>query len=335
MEEKKGEIIIYETTDHQTQIEVNFEDETVWLSQSQIVDLFQSSKSNISEHTKHIFEEGELDPNQTVRKFRTVRNEGKKLVSRELEHYNLDLILSIGYRVNSKRGTQFRIWATQRLKDFLVRGYAINEKRLQQVSENLKQLQSAIQLIEKTGKSEELNLNEAKGLLEIISNYTQSFVLLNQYDSNNLLDGQLNANITYEIKYDEAAAAITELKKLLLSKKEASEIFGNQKDDSFKGILGNIVQSFGGQYLYPSIEEQASHLLYFVIKNHPFSDGNKRIGAFLFVWFLEKNKHRFKKSGELKINDNALVALALLVAQSNPDEKELMIKLIVNLINDQ
>ena len=190
-------------------------------------------------------------------------------------------------------------------------------------------------LIRQSGDAETLQLIEAKGLLDIITHYTQSFVLLNQFDSHTLQPGAVDENITYEIQYDEAATAITELKNQLIAQKEATALFGNQKDDSFKGILGNIVQTFGGEYLYRSIEEQAANLLYLTIKNHPFSDGNKRIGAFLFVWFLEKNKHRFKKSGELKINDNALVALALLVAQSNPDDKELMVKLVINLINNR
>ena len=318
------EIEIYKTKDGEAQVEVHFEEETVWLTQAQIVELFKSSKANISEHTKHIFKDRELDSKQTVRKIRTVRKEGKKHVSRVLEYYNLDLILSIGYRVNSKRGTQFRIWATQRLKDYLVQGYAINQKRLDA-------LQKVVEVIQQSGKTD-VQLSEAKGLLDILSNYTQSFILLNQYDSHNLETEKLNENITYEIEYSEAHAAIHELKKQLVAKKQATELFGNEKDDSFKSSLRSIVQTFGGNFLYPSIEEQAAHLLYFIIKNHSFSDGNKRIGAFLFVWFLEKNKHRFKKSGELKINDNALVALALLVAQSNADEKDLMIKLIINLI---
>ena len=326
--ESKGEIIIYQTPDHQTQIEVKFEEETVWLTQGQIVDLFQSSKANISEHTKHIFLDEELSRDQTVRNIRTVRKEGQKNVSRELEYYNLDLILSIGYRVNSKRGTQFRQWATQRLKEHLIKGYTINRERL-------KQLQQTIELIHQSGTSTEINLPEAKGLLDIISNYTQSFVLLNQFDSNTLPEEKLNENITYEIGYNDALNAILELKKQLMVKKEASALFGNQKDESFGGILNSIVQTFDGNYLYPSIEEQAAHLLYFVIKNHPFTDGNKRIGAFLFVWFLEKNKHRFKQNGEVKINDNGLTALALLTAQSNPTDKALMIKLIINLINSR
>jgi death-on-curing family protein len=322
------QIEIYQAKDRKLYVEVRFENDTVWLSLNQLSDLFGRDKSVISRHLKNIYKEGELSKKATVAKNATVQLESGREVSRLIEHYNLDAIISVGYRVNSKRGTQFRQWATQRLKEHLVKGYTINQNRLEQ-------LQKTIQLIEKGGKIESLSLPEAKGLLEIISNYTQSFILLNQFDSNSLASDKLNENITYEIQYEEALAAITELKKQLLNKKEASELFGNQKDDSFAGILGNVVQSFGGEYLYKSIEEQAAHLLYFVIKNHPFNDGNKRIGAFLFIWFLEKNRHRFKKSGELKLNDNGLVALALLVAQSNPADKELMISLIINLINNR
>lgn len=323
-----NEIEIYKGKDNQTQIEVKFDGETVWLTQSQLAELFETDRTSLLKHLQNVYSTGELDENSTCAKIAQVQKEGKRQVKREVLHYNLDAILSVGYRVNSKRGTQFRQWATQRLKDFLVKGYTINLKRLDQ-------LQQTVELIQKGGKTEDLNLTEAKGLLDIISNYTQSFVLLNKFDSHNLEAEKLNENITYEIKYEEAAKAIAELKKQLISKKEATELFGNQKDSSFKGILGNIVQSFGGEYVYNSIEEQAAHLMYFVIKNHPFSDGNKRIGAFMFVWFLEKNKHRFKSNGEVKINDNGLVALALLVAQSNPDDKELMVQLIVNLINNK
>lgn len=328
-----SEVSIYKSSDNQTQIKVTIENESVWLSLNQIAELFGRDKSVISRHLKSIFSSKELDEKATVAKKATVQNESGRKVSRDIEFYNLDVIISVGYRVNSIQGTQFRIWATQRLKDYLIKGYTLNEERLQQVSKNLKELEQAIKTVKSAGDFEDLKLSETKGLLEIITNYTQSFILLNRFDSNNLEPEQLNENISYEIKYPEADAAISELKKQLISRKEATGLFGNQKDESFKGVLGNIVQSFGGEYLYPSIEEQAANLLYLVIKNHPFSDGNKRIGAFLFVWFLEKNKHGFKKSGELKINDNALVALALLVAQSNADDKELMIKLIINLIN--
>lgn len=306
-----NEIIIYQTPDNQSQVEVKFEGETFWLSLNQIATLFDRDKSVISRHLRNIYNEGELEQGATVAKNATVQKESGRKVKREIEYYNLDAILSVGYRVNSKRGTQFRQWATQRLKDYLVKGYAFNQKRLEELGK-------MVELIEQSGKTETLQLQEAKGLLEILGNYTKSFVLLNQYDSHNLQAGKLSENITYEIEYAEAKNAIVELKKQLIAKKEATELFGNEKDDSFKSSLRSIIQTFGGEYLYPSIEEQAAHLLYFVIKNHSFTDGNKRIGAFLFVWFLEKNKYRFKKSGEVKINDNGLTAIALLVAQSKP-----------------
>jgi death-on-curing family protein len=312
-------IEIYKDKENKTQVEVRFQADTVWLTQAQMAGLFERERSVVTKHIKNVFAEDELKEKSNVQ-IMHIANSDKPVA-----FYNLDVIISVGYRVKSKRGTQFRQWATQRLKDHLVKGYSINQKRLDQ-------LQQTIQLIEKGGQVQTLSLSEAKGLLEIISNYTQSFILLNRFDNQTLQADQLNESVTYEIEYKEALKAIAELKKQLIKRKEASELFGNQKDDSFAGILGNVVQSFSGEYLYKSIEEQAAHLLYFIIKNHPFTDGNKRIGAFLFIWFLEKNKHRFKKSGELKINDNALVALALLVAQCNPADKEMMIKLIINLI---
>ena len=317
-----NDITIYQTTDNQTSVEVQFDGNTVWLNQSQIALLFQRDRSVLTKHINNVFKEGELDEKSNVQKMHIANSD------KPVTYYNLDVIISVGYRVKSQRGTQFRQWATQRLKDYLVQGYALNQKRLDQ-------LQQVVQLISQNGNADGLQLREAKGMLQIITNYTRSFILLNQYDSNSLAANNLNENITYEIEYQEAFEAITELKRQLMVAKEASELFGNPKDDGFESILGSIVQTFGGQYLYPSIEEQAAHLLYFIIKNHPFSDGNKRIGAFMFVWFLEKNKHRFKNNGELKINDNALVALALLVAQSNPAEKDLMVKLIINLISSR
>lgn len=315
-----NQIDIYKSVDGKVELQVNIDKETVWLTQEQLGLLFERDQSVISRHIRNVFNEGELDEKSNMQKMH-ITNSDKPVAI-----YNLEVIISVGYRVKSIRGTQFRQWATQRLKDFLVQGYAINQKRLNELGK-------MVQLIELSGKTENLQLPEAKGLLDILSHYTKSFVLLNQYDSHTLPTGQLNENITYEIQYDEAKTAIAELKKQLIVKQQATELFGNEKDESFKSSLRSIVQTFGGSFLYPSIEEQAAHLLYFVIKNHSFSDGNKRIGAFLFIWFLDKNKHRFKQSGELKINDNGLTAIALLVAQSHPEEKELMIKLIMNLIN--
>ncbi len=320
------QIEIYQTPDNQTQIEVRFEGDTVWLNQQQISLLFERDRTVITKHVNNVFKECELDEKSNVQKMHIPNSD------KPVSFYSLDILISVGYRVNSKRGTQFRQWATQRLKDYLVKGYALNERRLQN---NLAELESAVRAIESAGSAEQLRLSEAKGLLEIIAGYTNSFILLNRFDRQDLPSDNLNTNVTYEIKYEEAVEAVGELKRQLIEKQEATELFGNQKDNSFQGVLGSIVQTFGGQYLYPSIEEQAAHLLYFIIKNHPFTDGNKRIGAFLFVWFLEKNKHRFKRKGELKINDNALTALALLVAQSNPSDKDLMVKLVINLIADE
>ncbi|MEI9946228.1 MAG: virulence protein RhuM/Fic/DOC family protein [Chitinophagaceae bacterium] len=321
-----NQVEIYQTKDKQTEIEVRFDEDTVWLTQHQISKLFGRDRTVITRHINNVFKEGELDKKSNVHFLHIAKSDKPVAV------FTLDVIISVGYRVRSKRGTQFRQWATQRLKDHLVKGYTLNEKRLQQAEQNWEQLQQTLKLIQQSGNTEQLTATETKGLLEIITNYTHSFILLNQFDSNNLPDAKLNENITYEIEYKEAIKAVVELKKQLRNKKEASGLFGNERDRGFESVLNSVVQTFAGEYLYKSIEEQAAHLLYFIIKNHPFTDGNKRIGAFVFVWFLEKNKHRFKKSGELKINDNALVALALLVAQSNPDDKEIMIKLVINLI---
>lgn len=315
-------IEIYKSITGETQVEVRFEHDTVWLNLNQIAQLFGRDKSVISRHLSAVFRDNELDRHSVVAKNATTALDGKTY---QVDFYNLDAILSVGYRVNSKQGTQFRIWATQRLRDYLVEGISINKDRLQE-------LEKIVEVISKTTIDQTHDLAEAKGLLHILNHYTKSFILLNQFDSASLPLQNLNGVVTYQIEYDEAVQAIEILKSELIQKNEATPLFGNQKDKSFEGILRSILQTFDGNYLYPTIEEQSAHLLYFVIKNHPFSDGNKRIGAFLFVWFLEKNSHLLKHNGERKINDNALTALALLVAQSNPEDKELMIRLICNLI---
>lgn len=333
-----NDIIIYQAPDNQIQVEVRLEQDTVWLTQQQIAEVFSTQRPAITKHLKNIFSSGELDESVVSSILEHTTKHGAiegKSQTKQVKFYNLDAVISVGYRVNSKQATAFRVWATNTLKAYLVKGFALNEKRLTQVLQNMQHLEKAVSLIQNSAKTETLQLTEAKGLLDILSHYTKSFVLLNQYDSNSIKIGKLNENITYVIQYDEASAAIAELKKQLIAKKEATDLFGKEKDHGFESSLQSIVQTFGGQYLYPSIEEQAAHLLYFVIKNHSFNDGNKRIGAFLFVWFLDKNKHRFKKSGELKINDNGLTAIALLVAQSKPEEKELMVQLIINLIADR
>jgi prophage maintenance system killer protein len=326
-------ILIYQAADGSITTEVKLEGETLWLTQRQMGELFDTTPENVLMHLNTIYREGELMEESTTKDFLVVRQEGKREVKRRLKHYSLDAIISVGYRVNSRKGTQFRIWANRVLKDYLVQGYALNRQRLEAQQENIRQLERTLTLFQQN-LIDQASLPEARGLVNVIAGYARTFVLLNQFDGERLPLGDFATAIRYEIREEEALAAIAALKADLMGRGEASELFGNRKDASFGGILGNIVQSFGGEFLYPSIEEQAAHLLYFVIKNHPFSDGNKRIGAFLFLWFLPRNQHHLKRDGELKINDNALAAIALLVAQSDPAQKQLMIHLIMNLIRN-
>ena len=325
-----NEIEIYKDKDNQTQIEVKFEEDTVWLNQAQLADLFKGSRTNIVEHIKNIYKTGELEELSTCRKFRQVRKEGKRSVERQIDHYNLDIIISVGYRINSKRGTQFRQWATQRLKEYLVKGYAINEKRLQEAENRFNELKQAIQLFDKVAHVKEISGSEAQGLLKVLSDFTVALNILDQYDHQTLKIKKSKSKEVFRISYKEAIKAVEGLK----SKFGGSVLFGNEKDKSFKGSLNGIYQTFDGKDLYPSVEEKAAHLLYFVVKNHSFTDGNKRIAAFLFVWFLDRNNLLYHQ-GKKVIDDNALVALTLMIAESNPDDMNMMIKVIVNLINNK
>lgn len=324
-------ILIYQDKNNHIHTEVQLENNTVWLTQAQMVDLFKKTKQNISLHIQNIFSEGELDKKSVVKESFTTAADGKAY---KTLYYNLDVIISVGYRVKSKQGTQFRIWANNILKEYLVQGYALDHARLKKQKQQIKELEKTLALFQQA-QSDALSQSEASGLLSVLTDYTHAFILLNQYDTGNFPEGGLNTDITCEIDYRVAMQAIADLKRSLMREQQATELFGRPKDESFQGILGNIVQCFGGEYLYPSIEEQAAHVLYLIIKNHPFADGNKRIGAFMFIWFLKLNKHHLKQNGEEKINDNALVAIALLVAQSDPAQKETMIKLIINLIKDE
>jgi len=325
-----NEIEIYKDKDNQTQIEVKFEEDTVWLNQAQLADLFKGSRTNIVEHIKNIYKTGELEELSTCRKFRQVRKEGKRSVERQIDHYNLDIIISVGYRINSKRGTQFRQWATQRLKEYLVKGYAINEKRLQEAENRFNELKQAIQLFDKVAHVKEISGSEAQGLLKVLSDFTVALNILDQYDHQTLKIKKSKSKEVFRIAYKEAIKAVEGLK----NKFGGSALFGNEKDKSFKGSLNGIYQTFDGKDLYPSVEEKAAHLLYFVVKNHSFTDGNKRIAAFLFVWFLDRNNLLYHQ-GKKVIDDNALVALTLMIAESNPDDMNMMIKVIVNLINNK
>lgn len=323
-----NEIIIYTNPESGTAVDVRLENESVWLSQIQMAELFGNTKQNISLHISKIFREGELDKKVTVKEYLTVQTEGSRKVSREIEHYNLDMIISVGYRVNSKRGTQFRQWATTRLRDHLTKGFTINEKRLKEFNTHIEELKQAVSLIQSTRDTKELNTRELSGLLDIVTRYTSSLKTLEQFDDRSLETTDLTEQVTFTIDLEQARNVVNELRNNL----KASALFGQEKDNRLSELLTSIQETKGGQKRYPSIEEQAAQLLYALLTQNPFTDGNKRIGAFMFVYFLERNKHRLDKQGNVKINANGLTALALLVAQSPPDEKEMMIKLIINLI---
>ena len=325
--ENKSEIIIYKAKDGSTAINVHLKDETVWLTQAQMVLLFQQTKQNISLHINNIFKEKELDRNSVVKDSLTTAKDGKKY---KTSFYNLDVIISVGYRVKSKRGTQFRIWANQVLKDYLVKGFALNEKRLKErTKEKLLELQRTVKMIQTVVGQKKLSSDEATGLLNIISDYTLALDVLDKYDHELLKISGTEKKQKFRIDEAQAQKAIDTLRK----KFKSSSLFGKEKDESFKSSLATIYQTFDKKELYPSVEEKAAHLLYFVVKNHSFVDGNKRIAAFLFVWFLERNSLLYRKDGSKRIADNALVALTLLIAESHSNEKDMMIKVIVNLIN--
>ena len=327
---KKGEIVIYKAKGG-PKLDVRLEKDTVWLTQKQMAILFNKGVPTINEHIKNIYKEGELERNSTIRKFRIVQSEGGRKVERNMDFYSLDVIISVGYRVKSKQGTQFRIWATRTLKEHLIKGYTINKKRLLQVQDSLKNLQEIIVLLQEKSKHE-LLAGQEREILNLLSSYAKTLTLLEQYDKEKIPIVK-KAKGEFVLRYDEAKEVIDRIKEELIAKKEASDLFGQENAGKLKGILGSILQTFEGKELYPSLEEKAAHLLYFIIKDHPFVDGNKRIASFLFVYFLDRNNFLYKDSGEKKINDNALTALALLVAVSNTNEKEKLTKLITNLLS--
>jgi len=323
---EKSEIKIYKTAEGKTSIEVKVEKETVWLSLNQVSELFERDKSVISRHINNIFKEGELERNSVVANFATTARDGKTY---HVDYFNLDVIISTGYRIKSKRGTQFRIWANQIIKDYLIKGYAVNQQKLQKQVEQLNELKETIKILGSALEYKELTNDESKGLLKIISDYSYALEILDQYDYQTLEIANTSGKEVYQLTYEEAIKQISTVKKTYRN----SDLFGCEKDESFKSSIATIYQTFGGIDLYPSIEEKAANLLYFVVKNHSFLDGNKRIAAFLFLYFLEKNGLLYIETGTKRIADNALVALTLMIAVSKPEEKDTMIKVIVNLIN--
>jgi prophage maintenance system killer protein len=321
-----SDIRIYQLEDGKTEINVQLDKETVWLNLNQIVDLFERDKSVISRHINNVFKENELDRDSVVAKNATTAADGKTY---QVDYYNLDVIISVGYRIKSKRGTQFRIWANQIIKEYLIKGYSLNEKRLEQKTEQLKELQESVKMLGSVLNYKVLTSDESIGLLKIISDYAYALDILDQYDYQKLEIKDTSGKETYQLTYEEA------MNQILMAKKAHgnSELFGREKDDSFKSSISTIYQTFEGVDLYPSIEEKAANLLYFITKNHSFSDGNKRIAAFLFLYFLERNGILFDIKGNKRIADNTLVALTLMIAVSKPEEKDTMTKVIVNLIN--
>jgi prophage maintenance system killer protein len=327
---ERGEIVIYRTKDGRTALDVRLKQETLWLSLQQMADLFERDKSVVSRHIRNIFAAGELPLDPTVAKNATVQTEGGRRVERVIEYYNLDMILSVGYRVNSRRGTQFRIWATQILRDHLLKGYTVNEQRLRDQVARLKELQATVDLLGRVMQDRRLTGDEAEGLLKVVTDYSLALSLLDQYDHQQLAIRDTTSPTPFELTYDAAKTAIA---RMATQSGMHSDLFGREKDESFKSSIGAVYQTFGGRELYPSIEEKAAHLLYFVVKNHSFVDGNKRIAAFLFVWFLDANRILYRADGTKRLADNALVALTLLIAESSPRDKDILIKVLVNLIN--
>jgi len=324
----EDQIVIYQTKDGNTQLDIRLKEETVWLTQKQMAFLFDKNNMTINEHVQNIYKEGELEEKPTIRKSLIVQTEGKRKVKREINFYNLDVIISVGYRVKSKQGTQFRIWANKILKEYLVKGYAINEKRLKEKVEQFEELKKIVHLQEKVITEYQLDTDEAEGLIKVINDYTLALEMLDDYDFQRLKIPKIGVNQLFKINYTEARKAINQLGK----QTHFEGLFGREKDDSFKGSIENIYQTFDGIDLYPTTEEKAAHLLYFVVKNHSFSDGNKRIAAFLFIWFLERNNLLYTKYGLKRLSDNTLVALTLMIAESHPEDKNMMIKVIVNII---
>ena len=317
-------VVIYQTSDGETSIDVKFQDETVWLSQAQMAELFQKDRTVIGRHINNIFKEGELERETTCANFAHVGNDGDQQYITTL--YNLDVIISVGDRVKSKRGTQFRIWANKILKQYLLQGYAVNERIASQKYDELSQL---VKVLGRTIQNQEKLTEDSRSLLDVVVDYTYALDTLDRYDYQELKIEETTGQEAFHATYENAMEVIRELHE----KFGGSTLFGNEKDDSFKSSIGQIYQTFGGIDLYPSVEEKAAMLLYLVTKNHSFSDGNKRIAATLFLWFLNGNGILYNEDGTKRIADNTLVALTLMIAESRTEEKDTMVKVIVNLIN--
>jgi len=324
MSNNHGTFLLYQSEDGLAAVDVCLTDDTVWLSQAQMVELFQRNKRTLSEHIRNVFKEGELNEQAVVRNFRTTAKDGKTY---KTNFYNLDVIISVGYRIKSQNGTRFRIWATSVLKDHLIRGYTFNERRL--AEKGLHEARQVLSLLAGTLENQNLVTDEGRAVLNVINRYARTWSLLLQYDEDNLAlpDSPRQGGVALDLK--NTRKAIATLKVELANCDESTDLFGNERNNGLAGILGAVNQTFGGQDLYPSVEEKAANLLYFLIKDHPFTDGNKRIGSFLFILFLQQNSMLEQK----QFDNRTLVALTLLTAGSDPAQKDLLIRLIINLLS--
>lgn len=321
------DVVLYNTEDGKVRLEVQLDRETVWLNQRQMAELFDKDTDTVGLHIRNIYKEGELSRKGTTEESSVVQNEGGRQVRRKVNFYNLDVIISVGYRVKSKRGTQFRQWATRVLREHLVRGFTLNEQRLLEQDRKLADLHRTVGLLEQTLSNQAIGLDDAKGLLRVITDYAYALTTLDRFDHGTLAIEQTTRHVPYVMSYEAAMEIVDAMKSGF------GGLFGLEKDQGFRGALGTIYQTFEGKELYPSIEEKSANLLYFVVKDHAFCDGNKRIGAALFITFLAGNHALYRADGSKRIADNALVALTLLIAESRPQDKETIIKVIVSLIN--
>lgn len=324
MNKDNNAIVLYQAPDGSSSLQVQLDHDTVWLTQKQMAELFAKDVRTINEHVRNIFREGELDELSVIRKYRITAADGK---SYDTIHYNLDVIISVGYRVKSQQGTRFRQWATQVLRDHIVKGYTLNEQRLREESAKLQAMQQTVALLARTLTNQELVCDTGRDVLRVIDDYAYALATLDRYDHGTLAIEGTTRQALHVIGYDEGIRIVNAMKG------DFNGLFGLEKDQGFKSALGAIYQTFGGEELYPSVEEKGANLLYFVVKNHAFSDGNKRIAAALFIYFLSMNGILYHADCSKRLADNALVALTLLIAESRPEEKETIVKVIVNLIN--
>lgn len=320
-------VVIYQSADGQAFLDVRLEQETVWLSQKQMAELLDKDTDTIGLHIRNIYKEGELEPDATTEESSVVQNEGVRKVQRKLKFYNLDVIISVGYRVKSQRGTQFRQWATKVLREHLVQGYTINQKRLEEQSQKLAEMQQAVELLSRTLEQQQLVNDLGKDVLKVIADYAYALDLLDRFDRGTLSIEKTSGTTDFVLDYKSANEIVLSMKGTFVG------LFGIEKDQGFKSAIGTIYQTFDGKELYPSAEEKAANLLYFIVKNHAFSDGNKRIAAALFIYFLNSNNILYRADGSKRLANNTLVALTLLIAESKPEEKDTIVKVVVNLIN--